>query len=653
MKIMLKYACSALVGVAAMTLASCSDNDYEYEGRGQWDAAADYANVYFPETDEAVELDPADPTTYTFQVGRRVEHQYTFGKDSEGNDSVTSDKIITPLPAKTMKVKVLQNTGDVFTVSDAQFAEGDTLATVTASFPNAEVGTTYTLQLTVDDPQFVSQYSEGILYTLDVTRVKWNDVGFYYDESGNKVEGWCMYTDDFVTGIYGVENLTYPVKVQERDDMPGVFRIKNAYGEAYGYNDPGDWDPNKDFYMIINASNPKKVYFDPWAFELGMVWSYGSFIVRHLAGYYESEGKDGSDYFGTYANGAITFPPQSFHIGMSEYNGGGYRWYANANGKFKLVINPDLDLYTAQVSDYGWEEVYSGIFTSTQLDTKKDKVKLYKAVRNAEVEAANEGCYDRFEEEYGTPYLIESPYAEGYNVVFSLKDGEIKVPEGYESQPLGFKAAGKDVYGAIGAGGSTFGDIQIDLKMTFQDESGEIIYGTAMEQLLNFVFTKDMVLGNFTYMSVLASSGKEYNLGNFTIVEHPTEADSVIIKNLYLEGSEIGARLDLNDAKLYVEHLGYLGIEEDEGTPYYVFTYSKSGAGEIAFEINTDGTLTSTDLILVGSPDLQSLYYWFNASSTTFVPVKAGSRALYSTASNKAGKKGGFINSKGITLRTK
>ena len=283
-------------------------------------------------------------------------------------------------------------------------------------------------------------------------------------------------------------------------------------------------------------------------------------------------------------------------------------------------------------------------------------MKLFKGIRKDEVEAENEGCYDRLEDVYGVPYRIESPYAEGYDVVFSLKDGEIKVPKDYESQPLGFKAAGKDVYGAIAAGGSSFGDIQVDLKITFQDKEGKIEYGTAMEQLLNFVFTKDMVLGDFTYYSVYADDGKEYNLGDFTIVEHPTEADSVYIKNLYLEGSEIGARVDLNDAKLYVEHLGYLGIEEDDETPYYIFTYANDGTKQIVFDINTDGTLTSTNMILVGSPDLQTLYYWFNASSTTFVPAKAAdaSRSFSKRAkATKVAKKGVKINNRGFKLSVK
>lgn len=463
-----------------------------------------------------------------------------------------------------------------------------------------------------------------------------------------------MYTDDYVTGFYGVANVSYPIQVQERDDMKGYFRMKNVFDEKYPYNDPGDWDTSKDYYIYVDATNPDKVYI-PHYCETGMAWSYGMFRISSIAGLRLAQDRagDAEGNYGTYANGKITFPPSTLLISMAGYGTGGF-YTCNGSGAWKVVINPDLDLYTAKVSDYDWEEVYSGIYTSTQLGTKKDKVKLYKGVRKAEVEEANEGCFDRFEEEYGTPYRIEAPYAEGFDVVFSLKDGEIKVPADYESQPLGFKAVGEDVYGAIGAGGSSFGDIQVDLKMTFQNKSGEIVYGTAMEQLLNFVFTKDMVLGDFTYYGVLASSGKEYNLGNFTIVEHPTESDSVYLTNFYLDGSAVPARVDLGDAKLYVESFAYIGIEEDEGTPYYIFTYAKSGGDDIVFDINTDGTLTTTDLALVGSPDLQNLYYWFNASSTTFVPAQAGggsSRALYATKSYKAGKKGTKLWQRGVSLR--
>jgi hypothetical protein len=327
---------------------------------------------------------------------------------------------------------------------------------------------------------------------------------------------------------------------------------------------------------------------------------------------------------------------------------GGYN-YTQQDGIILITFPGYTPKYTATVADYGWEEVFAGIYTSTQLGTKKDKVKLFKGVQNAELAAAEEGCYERFEDANGVPYYIESPYAEGYNLLFCVKDGKIVVPEGYESQPLGFKAVGQDVFGAITTKDSNFGDIQIDLNINFQDKSGSVVYGTAVENLLNFVYTKDMVLGEFTFKGVLASNGNEYDLGNFTIVEHPTEADSLYLKDFYLEGSLVPARVDLNEAKIYVESFAYLGIEEDEGTPYYIFTYAKSGADDIAFDINTDGTLTSTDLALVGSPDLEKLYYWFNSSLTTFVPATNGSRG-YSMAT-KAGKKGAKLNKKGVNLR--
>lgn len=492
MKNIFKYAYSALVGVAALTAVSCTDK-YEYDGRGEWNASADYANIYFPVTTQSVELDPVDPTTATIQVMRR---------NTNG--------------ALSVPFEVTRNTDNVFTVGQANFAAGDSIANIEVSFPNAEVGKPYTLQLTLNDPSYVSKYSEDIIYTFDVTRVKWNDVGFYYDENGNKVEGWCMYTDDFVTGIYGVQNLTYPVQVQERDDQPGVFRIKNAYDGKYGYNDPGDWDENTDYYMIINASNPQKVYFEPYAFELGMVWSYGAFIVRHLAGYNEENGKDGSDYYGTYENGAITFPKQSFHIGMTEYNGGGYRWYANANGKFKLVINPDLDLYTATPNDYDWELVFEGIYTSEKLGTTTDGVGLYKGVQKAEVEEANPGCYTRFEETYGTPYLIASPYASGKHLVFCVKeDGTVTTP--IESQDLGFKAVGEEVYGRIRGGGSTFTEKEITLRIVFENADGSVEYGTADETLANIKWNQ-VGTGTYTYTFLFADEDEE---GNSIPVEDP------------------------------------------------------------------------------------------------------------------------------------
>ena len=626
---------------SASLFTACSDKDDDYAGPGEWNATADYANIYFKQASKTESVDPTAPTTATFEVYRRVQHEYTFGKDVDGNDSIIDDKIVTALPAKTVKLDIIENTNDVFKISDATFADGDTVATVNVSYDGAEVGIPHVLKVSTSDPELVSYYSKDITFTYTVTRVKWNLLG----------KG--TWEDHYYIGTWG------ECEIYQRDDDPNVFRAMHPLDEilAKCMADTESWKPeefngNQPEYVELTVNKGGIVtfpYFNSGCYNT----DYGADVLiihpkdrsstaaesnwtHNKVLSYQADGK---------TPGQIQLAPWYYMNGVGGWN------QSQADGIILITFPGYTPEYTATVEDYEWEEVFSGIFTSNQLGTKKDKVKLYKGVQVAELAAAEEGCYKRFEDEYGTPYRIEAPYAEGYDLVFCMtEDGKISVPEDYESQPLGIKAVGEDVYGAIATKGSSFEDILLELNITFQNEDGSVKYGNATEQLLNFVYTKDMVLGNFTFKGVLASNGNEYNLGNFTIVEHPTEPDSLIIKDLYLEGAEVPARVDLNEAKVYIESFAYLGIEEDEGTPYYIFTYAKSGGDDIAFDINTDGTLTSTDLALVGSPDLQNLYYWFNSSLTTFEPVASQSRNT-SAIRSKAAKKGAKISKKGINLR--
>ena len=633
--------------LAVVTLfTACKDDDDSY-APGQWDANPGYANVYFQQTSYSESIDPTAPTEFTFEVYRHVEHEYVFGKDSLGNiipDSIISDKILTDLPAITVTPTVKVNTNNVFTISDATFAQGDTVGYFTAKFPTAEVGSPYTLKVALEGADYVSSYSSNVEYTYTVTRVKWNLLGkgtivenYWIGESGN-------------------------VEIYQRDDNPNAYRVMHPMDEMLASAalktdiwDPAEFTGHQAEYIELTVNKGGIITYPEFNSGVYNLSYSAEMIIMHPSGRGSTE--DAS--YWTYNKvlsyqadgktpGQIQLAPWYFMYGVGGYN------QTQKDGIIVITFPGFVPEYTATVEDYGWEEVFSGIFTSNQLGTKTPKIKLFKGVQDEDLAATEKGCYDRFEEAYGTPYYIESPYAEGYNLLFCInEDGSIVVPEDYESQPLGFKAVGQDVYGAIATKGSSFEDILLELNITFQSKDGSVKYGSATEQLLNFVYTKDMVLGDFTYKSVLASNGNEYDLGNFTIVEHPTEADSVIIKDLYLEGAEIGARVDLNEAKLYVENFGYLGIEEDEGTPYYIFTYSKSNSDDIAFDINTDGTLTSTDLALVGSPDMQNLYYWFNASLTTFAPAQAQARSFAALNGNKMGKKGAKINKKGISLRIK
>lgn len=498
MKKIFKY--SSVLLAAGLAFVACKDDDAT--AIGDWNAAADFADVYFPVDRQTIELDPSDPTTAVIEIARR---------NTKGALTMSLDKNV--------------NTDDVFAVSDAQFADGDSIATITVNFPNAEVGKTYNLQLTTTDPRYTSFYSDSLLYTLKVTRVKWQPVGYMVvtaedlawqssgyaenemrplmveDENGNRVpitnysegdtiRGYVRYTEDFITSIYSVTNVTYPVKFQQRADQPNLFRLVNPYGENYIYNDPGDWDTSKDYYFIFDLSDPNAVVmqYDSSSPEMGVAWSYGDFILRSLS----ATGND--QYVGKYENGSIKFPAESFYIGMSNYNGGGFRWYANGSGKFEIVVDPSLFKYVVTLADYDWEEVYEGVFTSSQRGTT-EAAKLYKGVCTVDDPNADYS----FVAEYGTPYRVESAYAEGYDLVFTVKDGKFYLPDGYRLQPIGLDDnLGNDIFAKINTPECSFGEKEILLNIIFVNADESIEYGTAVESIANITWSQ-IGTGVYTY----------------------------------------------------------------------------------------------------------------------------------------------------------
>lgn len=172
--------------------------------------------------------------------------------------------------------------------------------------------------------------------------------------------GMGMYTDDFMTyGYYDEENdyawvpfyeglnpQTYEVEVLAHTKKPGVYRLKNAYGEAYPLNEEGDWDTSMNYYLVIDAQDPDYVMIDKQ--ELGLNWGYGMVTVESDAAYFVnnnpemtpaeiasflvSNGYD--DPFGKFADGIITFPAADvFEVVVGEDS-----FYGNHNGAFKLVL---------------------------------------------------------------------------------------------------------------------------------------------------------------------------------------------------------------------------------------------------------------------------------------------------------------------------
>jgi len=469
-----------LVACATMTFASCSSDD-EVVAPGEWDSSVDYAMVSFLEKDKVFELDPTDTTVVTLHLTRRnpeltkmledelerVNKQLedtTIAKtaaDSARIDSLYNVFVATNsknnLPAIEVPIVITNGMDSVFTASTAKFAEGEWDAEYTLSFDSANVGTPYKVQLAVQDTRFVSSYSSDCTTTITVTRVNWVPAGFYYDDSGNKVEGFVKYTDNLVGFLYGLPNITFTVKLQQREDMPGMYRMVNPYKN---YHSSAEWT-GPDYYMVFDATDPAKVSFAESTYDLGFTFDAvqdGNPII-FCRGY------------GTLENGALTFPPQAFYLGLSVYTGGEPGWYANPDGAFLLIIDPDEyaanTKYEATLEDdFDWEEVFSGPFTSERSDAAATSA-LYRGV----CQTTTDACDSIFEAKYGTPYLLSSPYAEGYDLLFFVKNGRLSLhadfKEDYTYQEIGRSDGLNPIYARINNSDCSFSDDEVILNITF------------------------------------------------------------------------------------------------------------------------------------------------------------------------------------------
>ena len=224
------------------------------------------------------------------------------------------------------------------------FTLGEDVATAKYAMTSADVSEAAAAQAIVSGELESEEIKEGGRYYLPlevdgkyrVTIVTYDADGkaqesastvFEFEAGGSSWEslGLCSYTDDLMGGIFTSipAPITYDVEVLASTKTPGLYRMKNPYGEAYPYNDPGDWDDSMDYYIEIDASDPNAVTFA--AQELGVDWGYG--MISAVAA---ENGK--------LEGGVITFPESAFYLAMTGINDGNWSFYGNKNGAFKLVL---------------------------------------------------------------------------------------------------------------------------------------------------------------------------------------------------------------------------------------------------------------------------------------------------------------------------
>lgn len=543
MKKIFKY--TMMLATAALVMVSCKDDDNI--SKGEWNAKPDYQDVAFEKESFSEELDPDDPKTTTAHLIRNTK----------------SGEAVVP-------VKILQNTDDVFTVEEIRFADGDSVANVVINFDKAEVGKPYTLELFIDDPAFASNYSTNTTFTYTVTRVKWNPAG-YVELYGQRYDGYASYTDDFFTTFWSVENLTWPTLLEERDDQPGYYRLVNTYHEDYLYNDPGDWDETANHYIYIDATDPEKVYI-PELCYIGVNWNYGQIAVWSMAGLRLSQGRasDAEEFYGTYKNGAITFPKNALLIGMEEYKDFGL-YSANTNGAFRLVIDPSQDLYSPDIEeDYDYADVWTGSFSSSKTGETGNVLMQVGTLKEDIAALAEE---NKLAELVGTPYRWVGPYADGYDLYFYVNDeGVVVVPEGYELQPIGrTDNLGTEIYAKISGGASSFSPNEVILSMTFCDVTEELVYGTGYEQLANITYTP-YATGTVFYNYFSPTDGELVEDPGYTLNQRDDKPEIFMIEEWGYNDFLFTWNQSTNACEVLEQ---YLGVDHPTYGPMYIIEGAK------------------------------------------------------------------------------
>lgn len=291
----------------------------------------DCYGVYFPSQSGAadVQIDPDHPTQFVFKVSR-----------------LKSDDAIT------VPVKIISDHAEIFTHSELVFEEDETTSELTVFFPSAKMGKTYECTLLIDDPLYSSAYSSVSNHLrFSVTRVKWNRL------TGPNGETTGTYRDGVFRDWFAVPNpdVEKQVTIEERDDMPGFYRIFDVYDEQFLGNMFGSNVSNlciAQTYTYINATNPDKVWIPTFKAGVLMMAEYGEVSI----GSYVSENEDFdpsiSSVYGKLEDGVITFPSGALQMKMENYG-----WYnANASGTHRIIFPgcraKDYDLsLSAGVSD--------------------------------------------------------------------------------------------------------------------------------------------------------------------------------------------------------------------------------------------------------------------------------------------------------------
>ena len=289
-----------------MTFSACSDD--EWAPGPQTDPSC--IGAYFVAGEG---LDTSD-NSYYYELEPEAAMEFTLTVGRTNTDG-----------AATVGIVPLVNTENVFQIPESvSFEAGQAETTMTVSFPSAEIGIAYELELALAEGTY-DVYNSLTAIKAEVIRIKWNDI-----ETAICIDGLvpnffaAPYPDPFyVDAEYaslpgGVERvrLTNPYK-------PATGVDENGIDIGYPNNAEADM-VNNNVTMLIEISGAKASIANT---ALGFDWGYGEFFAGTVA---SNLGQSEA----TYPLGVVTrdtegalesiiFGANSMYSGMANYQDGG------------------------------------------------------------------------------------------------------------------------------------------------------------------------------------------------------------------------------------------------------------------------------------------------------------------------------------------
>lgn len=202
MKNIFKYTLSFLAMSALML--SCAKEEEHQSGEPEVDGCY---GVYFPAQETDLVLDPAEPTKASIAVMR----------------TVTNGSITVPVS--------VSDTSGLFTVSELRFEDGQSESSIDLNFDKINIGTSYSLNFEITDPQYASKYnSNPIAIDFSVIREKWNLLG--------KV----TFTENFMWKFTVEQDHEKAAEIYQNDNDKNLFRLENPFSKRYtNFVDGSEW----------------------------------------------------------------------------------------------------------------------------------------------------------------------------------------------------------------------------------------------------------------------------------------------------------------------------------------------------------------------------------------------------------------------------